>query len=97
MEDDLLKEYASKLHTNIRFFSSKNKINNGVYLEADKIIINNNGINTVICSTKELKLLGVHNYENIMAAILITVSIGVPLKEIREAIINFKSIEHRIE
>lgn len=96
-EDDLLKEYASKLHTNIRFFSSKNKINNGVYLEADKIIINNDGINTVICSTKELKLLGIHNYENIMAAILITLSIGVPLKEIREAVINFKSVEHRIE
>ena len=45
----------------------------------------------------ELKLLGTHNYENVMAAVAIAAAMGVPFPYIRETVINFTAVEHRIE
>ncbi len=96
-EDLRLRNHALDLKTRVLFFSSKNKLENGIYLERDRIIINHGGKDTEICKTSELKLLGVHNYENIMAAIAMAVNIGIPYPIIRETIIKFTGVEHRIE
>ena len=45
----------------------------------------------------EMKLLGVHNVENVMAAIAMTYSIGVPMDSILTTVKNFTAVEHRIE
>jgi UDP-N-acetylmuramoylalanine--D-glutamate ligase len=64
----------------------------------DKDIIYNDGTRDIlVCSINDLKLLGVHNYENVMAAVLGTIAIGVPLETIVEVIKEFKSVVHRIE
>ena len=44
-----------------------------------------------------MNLLGDHNYENILAAIAVTYSMGVPVSYIKEGIKRFKGVEHRIE
>ena len=44
-----------------------------------------------------MNLLGVHNYENVMAAVLVGVSLGIPLASIRKSIGEFQAVEHRIE
>ena len=44
-----------------------------------------------------MKLLGKHNYENVMAAVAITMHAGVPIDCIRKAIKEFNAVEHRIE
>ena len=45
----------------------------------------------------DMQLLGVHNYENVMAAMAIAESFGVPMDEITDAVRAFKAVEHRIE
>ena len=45
----------------------------------------------------ELQLLGRHNYENVMAAVLMCLTIGVPMDIIRETLKRFLAVEHRIE
>ena len=50
-----------------------------------------------IISTDETKLLGSHNYENIMAAIAMAVNYGVDKEVIIDTVRNFKAVEHRIE
>ncbi|MGN1442978.1 MAG: Mur ligase family protein, partial [Acutalibacteraceae bacterium] len=42
-------------------------------------------------------LVGLHNFENIMAAVAITDSFGVPMEKIREVVKKFVAVEHRIE
>ena len=44
------------------------KIDGNVYLDGKDIIIKWHGIDEKLISTDELKILGVHNYENVMAA-----------------------------
>ena len=47
--------------------------------------------------TGELKLLGQHNFENVMAASAMAYYAGVPVESIRKSICEFTAVEHRIE
>ena len=44
-----------------------------------------------------MNLIGVHNYENVMAAIAISAAFGVPMETILSVVRQFKAVEHRIE
>ena len=46
---------------------------------------------------EELNLLGKHNYENVMAATAMAAGFGVPLEKIKEVLVRFQAVEHRIE
>ena len=46
---------------------------------------------------KSLKLLGQHNYENVMAATAMAYCAGVPMEHIRQSICAFQAVAHRIE
>nr|MCR5609561.1 UDP-N-acetylmuramoyl-L-alanine--D-glutamate ligase [Lachnospiraceae bacterium] len=96
-EDEVLREFGKTLECKVAFFSSARKLENGIYLEGDNIIYNNNGEDTIVCNIHDLKLLGVHNYENVMAGILAGIALNVPMDVIRKAICEFTSVEHRIE
>ncbi len=52
---------------------------------------------TEIVGTDELQILGRHNYENVMAASAMALSYGAPPEKIREALLAFRAVEHRIE
>lgn len=96
-EDEILREYASKLQNKIIWFSSKQKLNEGIYLDGKNIIYADGDVERVITTTEDTTLVGIHNTENIMAAIGIAINMGVPAEVIKEAIRRFKAVEHRIE
>jgi UDP-N-acetylmuramoylalanine--D-glutamate ligase len=88
--DDKLYEFSKKCK-NVVFFDDKNEkdcyIKNGdIFYKEEKII-----------NLKEIPLLGHHNYQNIMCAIIATKLIGMDNEDIKERIMSFKPPEHRIE
>jgi UDP-N-acetylmuramoylalanine--D-glutamate ligase len=44
----------------------------------------------------EIPLLGEHNVDNVMAATLMTLSAGVPPKKIRDSVMSFTALPHRL-
>ena len=56
-----------------------------------------NGEEVFVTTTEDTNLVGVHNIENIMAAIAIAINMNVPVENIRNTIKNFQAVEHRIE
>lgn len=96
-EDEILRNYAPKLHNRIIWFSSRQTLDEGIYLEGKNIVYAQKGQKNVITTTEDTTLVGIHNIENIMAAIGITINMGVPADVIKEAIRKFKAVEHRIE
>ena len=96
-EDEELKKHIGRIRAQILYFSSSRRIDNGIYLDGDFIILAKNNKEQVICNVNNLKLLGKHNYENVMASILISDAIGVPMEVIIRTITSFKGVEHRIE
>ena len=95
-EDEVLREFGETLQTKVLYFSSKRKLDKGIYLE-DGNIIYRNPDECLVCNVKELKLLGVHNYENVMAAVAMAAAYGVPMDSIRKTIKESAGVEHRIE
>ena len=95
-EDERTREFGKNIAAKVLYFSSRRKIEQGIYIEDGKIIYKNPD-ETEICGVAELKLLGIHNYENYMAAIAMAAVYGVPFEVIRKAVKAFKGVEHRIE
>ncbi len=78
-------------------FSRKASLPEGIVLEGNTFLIREDGKEMPVCTTEEIRLLGSHNHENILAAIGITYYMGVPVEKIREAVMAFEAVEHRIE
>lgn len=76
------KEYFSKNNTNAKCYM----IDNDIYYDNKKLI-----------STSDILLKGNHNYENVMAAIIVAKRLNVSDEVIINTLKNFKSVEHRIE
>lgn len=96
-EDKILRAYAPKLHNKIIWFSSKQVLEEGIYLEGKNIVYATKTGKQVITTTEDTTLVGIHNIENIMAAIGISLMMGVPTDIIKKAITKFKAVAHRIE
>ena len=96
-EDEILSKNKDKFKANIYEFSSKREVTKGLYLENDKIIFSEADKKIEILDVKDLKIIGNHNYENLMAAILETYLFGLDFEQIARASKTFVSIEHRLE
>lgn len=96
-EDEVLRRYAKELSCKIFWFSSRQKLTDGLFLDGNKILFAKKGELTEICKTEELNIIGNHNYENAMAAIAVALCMEVPLSALRRGLMNFHAVEHRIE
>ena len=96
-DDTVVREFGETLKINVVYFSSREKLKKGYYLEDGKIVYNDGSKVTEIVDISELKLLGRHNHENVMAAVAISMNMDVPLEKIQEVIRKFEAVEHRIE
>ena len=75
-----------------KFYSSKEKVD-GCHLEGRDIIY----IDERIISIDDLKIKGMHNVENVMAAIMAVKEYGVSTEVINKVLKSFKGVEHRLE
>lgn len=96
-EDEVTRSFGEKLNAGVLYFSSQRKLEKGIYIDDGKIICNLEGEPVTICHLDELKLLGTHNHENVMAAALMAAAYGVPMEIIRRTVMEFQGVEHRIE
>jgi len=96
-EDEVLRAFGEKLSIKVLFFSSRRKLERGLYLEGDEIYLADEDGTQKVIHIDELNILGLHNYENVMAATGIALSIGVPMDKIVEVLKRFQAVEHRIE
>lgn len=95
-EDARTREFGENVKAQVLYFSSQRKLERGIYLDQGSIIYKNPD-EVEICKVDELQILGTHNYENVMAAAGMAAVYGVPVQVIREAVLAFKGVEHRIE
>ena len=75
-----------------RYFSSSEKLE-GCYLKDENIYY----YDELIMNINDIKIKGMHNVENCMAAIMAVKEYGVSNEIINEVISNFKGVEHRLE
>ena len=95
-DNDITRNFAKEAKGNVVYFSSKEKLDNGIILDDGIIKDCENGLRRHIVNTKNIKLRGVHNAENICAAVAATKRFVSP--EIQaKAVSEFSGVEHRLE
>ncbi len=96
-DNEYTRDFGKRCPSKVVFFSTKEKLNDGFFLDGDNIVMANGGSKTVIMNIHDMNLVGLCNVENVMAAIAMSLAMQVPLSTILEVIRNFKAVEHRIE
>ncbi|MBO5936930.1 MAG: UDP-N-acetylmuramoyl-L-alanine--D-glutamate ligase, partial [Clostridia bacterium] len=96
-EDDVLREFGKTLSCNVIFFSSLRELSDGYFYKDGTIYFAERGTITPYINVHETNLVGLHNYENIMAAVAMTKNFGVDEDTIKAALRRFTAVEHRIE
>lgn len=79
------------------YFSMEKISERGSYFEDGKIYYNDGKSTEEILDVKDLKIPGVHNIKNVMAAIIIAKLFGIDSNTIKRSISSFTGVEHRIE
>ena len=96
-EDEVLREFGKKVKCGVCFFSSARELADGLYYKDGKIFLAENGKPESLFDTDKIRILGLHNYENVMTAAAAALFAGVSKETLREVVYGFKGVEHRIE
>lgn len=95
--DETCRKMADKTAAKVFFFDSSETLAEGIYLDGDAIEVRWGAINETLIHVDELQILGVHNYENVMAAAAMGICAGIALDTIRTVLKGFAGVAHRIE
>ena len=97
-DDKVCWNLAKKSKAKLVPFSRKEVLDFGAFVLDDKLVIKNEtGMIVELCGVHELKIIGVHNLENALAAAAICYYAGIDADVISETLRTFGGVEHRIE
>jgi UDP-N-acetylmuramoylalanine--D-glutamate ligase len=88
---------AGKQKSRVIGFSRKVALQSGVFIEGGSIVSAEDGGRHVICRADEVRIPGAHNLENALAATALARCRRIPGAVIRETLMTFPGVEHRIE
>lgn len=97
-DNEIINKFSKEVIGKKVFFSSKQKIEDGYIYDSEdgQIKYCKDGIRRHLINKKDIKIRGIHNYENICAALAATSTITNIETQIL-AIKEFKGVEHRLE
>lgn len=96
-EDAYTRAFGERTSARAVYFASAHELEDGFFLKDNVIYKAVSGKTTRLVAMEETHLLGVHNAENIMAAIAMADSYGIPMEQILSVVKEFRAVEHRIE
>lgn len=95
-DNEITANFKKEANGKVILFSSSKKLEDGFIVEDGIIKECNDGIRKHIIDTKDLKLKGIHNYQNICTALALTKTF-VDTEQALETIKNFSGVPHRLE
>ncbi len=96
-DDETVSSWASGLRANVASFSVKHQLEEGLFLRGREIVSRTASRERVLLMSDEMKLRGLHNIENVLAALAAGLACGAAPESMRETIRRFEPVEHRLE
>jgi UDP-N-acetylmuramoylalanine--D-glutamate ligase len=96
-DSELLNQYFKESKSNVFFFSTKQRVTNGCYLENDEVRFAKDDLVEFSCKVSDIFIKGEHNIQNAMAVIIAAKIFNLENEKILGALKSFKGVEHRLE
>lgn len=81
----------------LRLFSQQQPVADGAFVRDGQLWLRNGETETAVCQRSDIRLRGAHNVWNVLAAITLADTVGAPVAEMRQAIVSFSGVAHRLE
>jgi len=97
-DDEIVSSWAKGLRAHVVEFSIRRELEEGMFLRNGREIVSRtrNG-ERVLMMRDEMQLRGLHNVENVLAALAAGLACGAAPDSMRETVKRFKPVEHRLE
>jgi UDP-N-acetylmuramoylalanine--D-glutamate ligase len=96
-DDEIVSSWASGLRAHVASFSVKHQLEEGLFLRGREIVSRTTTGERVLLTRDELKLRGLHNVENVLAALAAGLACGAAPESMRQTVRRFEPVEHRLE
>ena len=103
-DDEIVSSWANGLRAHVVQFSVQRELSEGMFLRGRDLIsrgqapfLTAQAPERVVMSRDDLRLQGLHNVENVLAAAAAGLACGVAPESLRETVRNFRPVEHRLE
>ena len=97
LDDPIVRGMAERIPCAPAFFSRRQEVETGAYLEGEEVVFSLNGHKKRVLRADEIRIPGEHNLENALAATALAMLAGVPAPVVRHMLTTFPGVEHRIE
>jgi UDP-N-acetylmuramoylalanine--D-glutamate ligase len=96
-DDETVSSWARGLRARVVGFSVKKELESGMFLRGTELVSRTAEGELILLRTDEMKLRGLHNVENVMAAVAAGLAAGADPVSMRETVKSFQPVEHRLE
>jgi UDP-N-acetylmuramoylalanine--D-glutamate ligase len=95
--DDAATTPHAPKRSRVYWFSRKRRVTEGAYLHGEDLVFRQDGTEETIIKRGEIPLVGGHNLENVLAAIVASRLAGALAPAVAKGIRSFAGVEHRLE
>ena len=88
---------SDRTRAQVFWFSRNKEIEKGAFARGTHIYFRDGHSEREIMPLADIPLKGAHNLENVLAGVSIGILVGCQPEQIRQAVRNFKAVEHRLE
>jgi UDP-N-acetylmuramoylalanine--D-glutamate ligase len=96
-DDPTVSSWRTGLRAQVLSFSVKEELESGVFLRGSNLVSRSNGEDVELLNVNDMKLRGLHNVENVAAALAAGIAAGASVESMGETVQRFDPVEHRLE
>ena len=97
-DDEIVASWATNLRAHVVLFSVERELEEGLFLRGGReLVARSGGAERVLLTRDEMQLRGLHNVQNVLAALAVGLACGASPDSMRETVKNFRPVEHRLE
>jgi UDP-N-acetylmuramoylalanine--D-glutamate ligase len=96
-DDEVVSPWARGLRAHVVTFSVRRDLSEGLFLRGQDLVSRTGDGERTLMKRDEMKLRGLHNVENVLAALSAGLACGASPESMRETVRRFEPVEHRLE
>jgi UDP-N-acetylmuramoylalanine--D-glutamate ligase len=96
-DDPTCVSMATRTKAKVFWFSRQKEVERGAWVRDGAVVFRDDKGQREVLQVSEIPLKGAHNLENVLAAVCAGALMGCSAEKIRQAVANFKAVEHRLE